>query len=264
MTRSALSRVLGRCLLAALLAGYAAVAFTQIENLVYITEDYPPYNYLQNGRVQGPSVELLLAITREMGQPIDRQNIAVMPWARGFRELQQGPGRVLFVTTRTAEREHQFQWAGPITHDYVALIASRSKKLRITSAAQLQGLRIGLVRDDVAEEYLQKFNIDPGFVTRGTSSALLARMLVADRIDLWPIDPRGATTILKHIGANPADYQVVANLHAAPLYFAFSADVDPELVAAFQHTLDRLRVAQPALFPVGHFGVEEADIPPLQ
>ncbi|MDN3639109.1 transporter substrate-binding domain-containing protein [Simiduia curdlanivorans] len=236
----------------------------QLDKLVFMTEDYPPYNYLENGQLQGASVELLLEVGRQLGQPIVREDIRILPWARAFRELQQGPNRALFMTTRTREREAQFQWAGPFTYDYLGLIAKRSKKLRITQAAQLQNLRIGLVRDDVAEEFLGRFSIDDKMVTRGNSSTNVARMLVADRIDLWPIDPRGANRFLKNIGANPNDYEVVANLRAAPLYYAFSQDVDADLVADFQRAIDQLRESRPELFPAGHTDVGATDIPPLQ
>jgi polar amino acid transport system substrate-binding protein len=199
-----------------------------------------------------------------MGQPIERSSIRVVPWARGFRELQHGPNRMLFVTTRTVEREAQFLWAGPVTVDYFALIANRSKKLRITQIDQLKNLRIGLVRDDVAEDMLEKLDIDQKLITKSNESVGVAKMLVADRVDLWPIDPRGARTILKSIGANPDEYEVVANLSPGPLYYAFSKDVDPTLVAEFQQAIDELRVKRPELFPSGHADVGAGDIPTLQ
>jgi polar amino acid transport system substrate-binding protein len=82
-----------------------ALSLAQLE---YLTEDYPPYNYLQEGRLVGPSVEIVEAATLLAGSPVTRAQIKVQPWSRAYRDALRGPNRVLFATTRTRDRESQF------------------------------------------------------------------------------------------------------------------------------------------------------------
>jgi ABC-type phosphate/phosphonate transport system substrate-binding protein len=75
-------------------------------------------------------------------------------------------------------------------------------------------------------------------------------MLNAGRVDLWPVAPSAAALVLQHIGAQPDDFEVVAYLESAPLYYAISKDVSPSLVGQLQAALDQLRRQRPHLFPI--------------
>ncbi len=51
------------------------------EELIIVTEDYPPLNYIENEVLVGPSVEIVKAIQKDLNNKVD---IAIMPWARGY------------------------------------------------------------------------------------------------------------------------------------------------------------------------------------
>jgi len=56
------------------------------ENLTYLTEDYPPSNYLENGVLKGVAVDVLKALWMKMGvkeQPIEVSNWAVITGPSG-------------------------------------------------------------------------------------------------------------------------------------------------------------------------------------
>lgn len=80
--------------------------------LNYYTEDYPPYNYLKNGKVTGIAVETLNLVWEELGE--SPKKISLVPWARGYQKILNENDIVLFSTTRTPERENLFKWACPI------------------------------------------------------------------------------------------------------------------------------------------------------
>lgn len=57
------------------------------EDLTYMTENYPPQNYINEfGLVQGISVTLLKEMWKEMDCP--EQEIHVYPWARAYINIQ--------------------------------------------------------------------------------------------------------------------------------------------------------------------------------
>jgi polar amino acid transport system substrate-binding protein len=78
--RSALLSLLG-CLVLR-----AAMAEAPLE---LATEDSPPLNYLENGEVTGPSVDLVRNMAERAEVPI---GIEVMPWARAYQQALDRPG----------------------------------------------------------------------------------------------------------------------------------------------------------------------------
>lgn len=78
--------VLGMVVLACLAAGCLSPAASSTgesedvsEDLVFVTEDYPPYNYVENGTAQGIAVDLLLEAFQKTGSTISAYDIRVLP-----------------------------------------------------------------------------------------------------------------------------------------------------------------------------------------
>ncbi|HIH73913.1 MAG TPA: transporter substrate-binding domain-containing protein, partial [Methanosarcina sp.] len=53
-------------------------------DLIFYTEQLPPYNYMENGTLEGLSVELLEAVTEKMGKKVTREEIHLVPWTEGY------------------------------------------------------------------------------------------------------------------------------------------------------------------------------------
>ena len=119
-----------RWLLLAICALLPVPAPASLEGLTFITEEYPPYNFKRNDRLEGISVEILERIFEQSDTPLTRDDIHYYPWARGYDTALSEPGTVLFSTTRTAQREALFQWVGPIATDRVSLIARRDSGIQ--------------------------------------------------------------------------------------------------------------------------------------
>lgn len=111
------------CLWLLLASTIHAETSANLSSLTFITEEYPPYNYVNNQQIKRFSVELLEAIFAATNTPLSRQDIRLYPWVRGYELAMSQPNTVLFSTTQTAARETSFQWVGPITQDRVALLA---------------------------------------------------------------------------------------------------------------------------------------------
>ncbi len=50
------------------------------KDLVYITEQFPPFNYQDEGKLQGISVDLLDKMLSHMNTTLNRSEINVLPW----------------------------------------------------------------------------------------------------------------------------------------------------------------------------------------
>ena len=209
-----------------------------LNQLRYITEHSPPYNFVEAGELKGPAVDLLLMATQQAGSPVTRQSILVQPWARAYRNALEGPNTVLFNTIRTPAREKLFKWAGPTGSEKYVLIAEKARKIILRSGADIARFRVGAVRDDAGESYLRELKIPSKNITLATNVNSLGKMLKAGRIDMWAFGEDGWRQSLEDSAINPSNYETVYVLKKNDYYFAFSLDVDDRLVADMQHAID--------------------------
>ena len=55
------------------------------KDLTYELVQYPPYNYQEEGKLQGISVDLLEGIWAKMGVNLNRSAIELLPWTEGYQ-----------------------------------------------------------------------------------------------------------------------------------------------------------------------------------
>lgn len=151
-------------------------------SLIYMTEQLPPYNYIEDNELKGYSVELLKLIWQEMG--IEEQEILLLPWARGYSDLLRKENAVLFVTSKTKERTDLFKWVGPIIEPKKVVIFTRHDNLKkINSLQDIIEEKVGVIRGDISERYLLKAGFkDESLIKTNTLDSLM-KMLHYGRMD---------------------------------------------------------------------------------
>ncbi len=107
-----MNTVLSSIIIFALFSNFSFVFAQDVDDLIYMAEDYAPANYLENGKLKGISVQILKLMWEKMGYP--EQQVVVYPWARGYFYIKTKKNHVLFTMSRTKEREKLFKWVGPI------------------------------------------------------------------------------------------------------------------------------------------------------
>lgn len=225
---------------AVLLLG-SPLALKADEPLSFITEAYPPYNFSDDNILRGIAVDLLVIASQDTAQPVQRGQIRLMPWARGYRTVLSTPNTVLFATTRTAERERLFKWAGPIAAIRVVLLARKADKIRIQSAADLQRYRIGVIHEDIGEQSLLALGVAKQQLQISANADALSRQLHAGRIDLWAYEENVARWFLRNANLDQDDFESVYLLQQGELWYAFNPQVSDEKIQQLQKALDKLR-----------------------
>lgn len=233
-----------------ILGALSAMANAQcVSELTFYTESDASLNYLVDGELAGPAVELLLAVCDELGTPLARDDIRVVPWPRAYHSALAGPNIVLFSTMRTVERENLFQWAGPIATEHDVLVALRSRKLAVQRPGDLKSLRIGAVRDDVGLAILTDHGVPESNIFLASQAIGLGKMLTAGRIDAWIFGEMAWRRNIRTARIDPGKIEVIHRFAPNRYYFAFSKDVDPLVVLRFQQALDKM-------LATGRFGLE--------
>ncbi len=213
----------------------------QLDRVLFMSEEYPPFNFEQDGRPQGLSIELLAEVFRITGSGRSVDEVQILPWARSYRAVQEQADTCLFVMTRTREREALFKWAGPVAPTRIVLLAKKGAGVIVRSPHDLRKYRIGVVRDDVGQQLLEKAGYPQARMEMVSSSAHNAEKLARGRIDAWAYEESVARYVLGSIGQDPAQYESVYTFQTGAVYFAFNRRTDDAAVAEMQAALDRLR-----------------------
>ncbi|WP_163337976.1 ABC transporter substrate-binding protein [Desulfopila sp. IMCC35008] len=95
-----------------------------------MTEEYPPYNYTEDGKLTGLSSEVMVEHTNRLGHSGD---IEVLSWARAYGLIQKKDGLILYSMTRTEQREDMFKWVGSVASNKWVLFAKKGSGVSVAS-----------------------------------------------------------------------------------------------------------------------------------
>jgi polar amino acid transport system substrate-binding protein len=203
-------------------------------DLEIFTEEYPPYNTMQNGKLEGINTEKVLKILDAAGLQTGRSDIKLVPWSRAYQKTLKAPNTCVYSTTRTAERDKLFAWVGPLSKSVIALIARKGTSGQLGSIAEAKGKSIGVIKDDIGEQLVvaqgipkSKLDITPSFEGN-------LKKLKAGRIDYFAYEVNAFNGIAKGMGVNPADFEPVYTLKEGELYLACNPKTDKGLLDALE------------------------------
>jgi len=228
-------------LLFLLVSGVATGGETLPGDLKYMTEQYPPYNFMENGQLKGISVDLLEQIAGRLGIALKQKDINLVPWEEGYQRTLKRKDTILFSTTRTVERERRFQWVGPISPTRVVLFTRKDMPLRPIPESVLKDMKIGAIRDDIGEQLVVKAGVKKKGLTLSSKTEDLIRLLEEGKIDAWVYEETAGKWFIKHEAANPNNIKVACVLYEGELYYAFNRRTPKYVVAVFQKALDEIK-----------------------
>ncbi|MFW2367099.1 MAG: substrate-binding periplasmic protein [Desulforhopalus sp.] len=204
--------------------------------LTILTENLPPLNYLKDGKLVGPSVEIINEIQKRVGSSA---KIRVLPWARAYRLALEEENVVLFGTTQTRSRQELFKWVGPLATKRDILVALKGSELNISSLEDAKKVnRIGTLRDDTRERFLKEHgftNIEP--VSNDQKNA---KKLILGRLDLWAYKEPGLKTVCELAGVNYNALEEVLHLRRIDVSIAFSKKTSDAIVLKWQKAFDEM------------------------
>lgn len=226
-----------RLLIALLLSvGLSGLALSQ--PLTILCEDDPPDQFLSSdGKLSGYTIDLVREIQRRVGT---HDPIAMVPWARGYKMIQEDPNTVLFQIVWTPERNDLFKWLGPIKETVFGFYSRSDSNLRIGSMEDAKRVRaIGVYRSDVRDQMLT----DAGFTNleRAGDNVTNVKKLMAGRIDLYVSTNSAYADDARAAGFKPEDLRLVYAFQQSQIYIAMSKGTPDAIVSAWDAALDSMR-----------------------
>ncbi|MEE5069188.1 transporter substrate-binding domain-containing protein [Pseudomonas alliivorans] len=204
-----------------------------------VTEEWPPYNYSENGQITGMTTEIVRAIMKVTGHDL---TIVLAPSMRASLILKMRPRTIMYSMFRTPEREHVYKWVGPILeeviHPYQLAAAPPITSLeQLLHAPQITTRHAGLLPDML--QSLGFKNLDKS----ATESVQLYRMLLSDRTAIIIGDTdAGVAYQSRQLNIAPGTLrQIPIELYRSSLYIAFSRDCEDDVVDSWASALETLR-----------------------
>lgn len=211
-------------------------SITEAQSVKIYTEDFAPFNYMSDGGLTGAGAEMVRAMARRLGH---NGNFEVLPWKRALKIVKGVPGAAVFSMVRTAEREDEFKWVGPILITHGWLYKMTGSKLDIKELDDARKVAaIGVQAGGAAEQFLraQGFKNLAALYTPGNALQLLAN----ERIDLWEASDLVMEYQRKKYNFDLSDVEPAVNLGTYALYLAFSHQTPDFVIYPWKQALEEM------------------------
>jgi polar amino acid transport system substrate-binding protein len=227
------------CLIGLLLFSNGTGAQIIPDDLLILTDDYPPFVFEENGTVQGITVDLFEKAFQQIDPTFTRESIKIMDWEDAVNQTLTRNNTLLIATSRTPEREDHFLWIGPLATDFKGLFGLKSK----SPSGQLDISDKRIVIDDNPTYY--RLALDAGAskdkITIVSSQEEAIRMIENETADLWGYSLFVGEHDIKAYATNPEEITQQMILAQTDMYVAGNLNTSPEFVHDINETLKEIR-----------------------
>lgn len=211
---------------------FAGVSTARAEDsITFTTEDYPPYNFVENGVYKGVGYDQMVLIMKDTGI---HYTVELMPWARAYAMAQLNTPTCVFSTAHTQERDALFKWVEPLGLDRNIMVAKAGSGVHVNNLDQARRYRVGTQRDDYTQAFLEKNGFKE--IDLASSLDLTLKKLEIGRIDLIPLSEKFFHDLVGR--GHPLEQQFVMTQQIFAL--ACSKSVPDSQIAKMQASLNRL------------------------
>jgi polar amino acid transport system substrate-binding protein len=208
-------------------------------DLVAYTEQWPPYNYEEHGKVRGVATDVLRAACTQAQL---RCSFRVVPWARALKVVRSTPNTVLYTTARRPDRENQFVWVGPLLPRTTWVYTRSDSGSAPKNADELSQLRIGVVREEAAQQDLLAAGVPTQSLVEASDNDAVFRMLMTDMVHAMVDTEIGMAWNLRMTGRPMNTVSKLRKLSdSGDYYFALNLQSNPVVVRKLQQAIDKLR-----------------------
>jgi len=216
------------------------------QKLTIFVDEFPPFNYTTNKKIQGLSVDVVRAVLKKTKF---KYTITSIPWARAYTMSQTNPNTLIFSILRIEKREKLFKWVGIVAPASYSIYRLKSRNdILISILEDLKKYQVGTVIKDVHEQY---------FVTKGFDLSEFQRVagknayvqnykkLRKQRIDVLPMSDAVINFISKKQGDNPTNIlkkeYILHEMSKGGAYIAASLTTKDDIVFEIRKALESFK-----------------------
>lgn len=223
----------------AVLVGALLLLSHVCQAVTLLTEENPPFNYTESGKVTGNATEIVQEMVRRSGL---RMKLEMLPWDTAYKRAQAERDTCVFATARLENRERLFAWIGPLGKNFWGVYGRSDFAIPIRTLEDLKPYRIGGVVSDAKIEYLREnaiTNIKAVPEDRLNPPRLLLASDDPNRIDLWITGLYAARDVARAAGVPNVKLVFVAR--EIPVYLACSPQTTADTLKALSDAFEQIK-----------------------
>lgn len=212
------------------------------ETITIVTEEWPPYNYSEDGVVKGVVTEIVREAMNRTGL---EYSIQAMPWSRAYAMAMNTDNVMIYSIFKLPNREASFQWIplhGPAVTMYLFKPVHR-EDIQIQDLEDAKHYVVGVTRDTSTHHFLLEngFEENVNLIPLPSEEQNIHMTLPdVERTDLLTGDRLSIAHWLQDSGLTMEYLEEIVFLFQEEFYFAFSRNTSPELVAKVQEAVDEI------------------------
>lgn len=205
-------------------------------------EQFPPYNFKQDGAMQGINAEIVQVIC--MKAEIQCQ-FTLLPWTRAFALAQSEKNAGVFSTGMSSERRPKFLWVGPLVADRTSIFKLKSRTdITYSEIGGLRQYSVAVVRNTVTKFIMMQQGVatEENFVEFSFLEDYLP-LFFEGKVDLIPGSLLALNYQFKRLGLPIEDVEPVFTLNEDGLgnYLALNKNTSPEIADKLNEALVELK-----------------------
>ena len=205
--------------------------------LEVVTENWRPYNYLEEGEVKGVSTEIVKKVLDRAGLSY---SITVYPWSRAYELAQTEENCMIYTIIRIAPREELFKWVRPLGKGGTTSLYRLKKNEQINPQTIEDAKNSTVVANLNSMDHVWLEH--QGFAKLETPATVESaiRMFFNERVDMIAFDDAVIQDEFKNFGFDYAEVVQVMPLFETPPYMALSLSTSDEILEKMQKAYDEL------------------------
>jgi len=208
----------------------------------YLTEEYPPMNYSDNGQANGISVDLLEGVFKRLGVSLDRNNMQVTDWADAYNQTLTTPNTMIFSAVRTPQRDSLFKWVGPIAPHQDVAIFLKNGPVQLKDVTDLNNYFTGVIDGYSSMNTLLDHGVYRANIIIYKDLEELYEALVINReIQCIAYGLAGHNLVIQSLGYTADMFGTPFTIHSEELWYAFNSQTDGGMIDDFQEQLNLMK-----------------------
>ncbi|WP_230425762.1 substrate-binding periplasmic protein [Spartinivicinus ruber] len=219
---------------------FMAVLFGRLafsESLLVVTENWRPFNYMENGELKGVSTKIMKAVLKQAKLSY---TIQILPWARAYQLAQTRPNCIIYTIVRIPSREKLFKWVRPLGKGGTTYLYRLTENYQVAPTNLEQAKQYSIATNFNSMDYVWLKNNGFSRIESPPTLKSAINMLHQGHVDLLAFNNISFVLEFKNAGFDPSNVMAVMPLFTTPYYVAASLATSDEIIIQLQEAYDSL------------------------
>ncbi len=205
------------------------------------TEDFPPYQINENGKLSGIAIDVINEIKKRVKDDV---SIELSDWNTSYNKALNNKNCGVFSTGRTPERENLFKWVGPIGKTKYIFFANAQNDLYIgnPNEAESKAKYILVSNNDVSHQVLSNLGIKNLKISQDKTNKENIQSIANDKSGLWASDFYSGIYKIRKLGLENKIKPMMYNrpFITTTMNIAFNKDSDEKVIENWTQALKEI------------------------